>query len=457
MQHTGNQAELLVETRAPESFRMRTLVLCFFAVVMDGYDTAAVGFASPAMAADWGLSSASFTPAFVGTGIGAVLGFLLAGPLAQRWGHRLVMLVSLVWFGAASLVTLSADSIASLAILRVITALGLGAAVPLAIALASEYSKRRYRELAATVVGMGFGVGVVMGGIVAKPLLAAHPWTSIFLVGGLAPIVALPVFLVWLPQSFQIAVGRFRHTSSTARLLARLGISAADIEGPHTTDAVRFDGRKHIVAQLLAPELRRSTALLWAFAFLIFMNTYMFTFWTPLLLTSFGFSAADAAIGPTAFGAGSLIGALLAMPAITRFGVMRLLVVTSLIGAAAVAVLGLVDLERPWILLMLALAGAGMAFGNIGQGAAAVSIYAPEARATGIGCAAAIGRIGGILGPALAGALLYFEWPVQEVILTACVPSVLAAVVMFVLAAGRGARVSGAERQSAKGCNRSAR
>jgi AAHS family 4-hydroxybenzoate transporter-like MFS transporter len=191
---------------------------------------------------------------------------------------------------------------------------------------------------------------------------------------------------------------------------------------------------------VLAPELRRSTVLLWTFAFLIFMNTYMFTFWTPLLLTSLGFSAADAAIGPTAFGAGGLIGAIVAMPAIARFGVMRVLVITSLIGAAAVAILGLADLEPKMILLALALAGAGMAFGNIGQGAVAVSIYAPEIRATGIGCAAAVGRIGGILGPALAGALLYLEWPVHEVILTACVPSILAALAMFGLANSRTTR-----------------
>lgn len=405
MRHTGDQTEATLEARATTAFRIRTILLCFVAVVMDGYDTAAVGFASPSMAAEWNISPAAFTPAFVGTSIGAVIGFLLAGPLAQRWGQRLVMLLSLLWFGASSLMTMTADSIMSLTAWRFITAIGLGGAVPVAISLASEYSNKRYKELAATIVGMGFGLGVVIGGIVSKPLLATHPWTSIFLVGGLAPLVVFPLFWFWLPQS--------------------------SVQGN------RSAAPKPLLTQLLSPQLRRSTLFLWTFAFLIFMNTYMFTFWTPLLLSSLGFSAADAAIGPTAFGAGGLLGAILAMPAITRFGAIRVLVLTSLIGAGAVAVLGLAALDRQGILLMLAVAGAGMAFGNIGQGAAAVSIYATELRATGIGCAAAIGRVGSIIGPALAGALLYLNWPVQQVILTACIPSSLAALAMFALATTR--------------------
>jgi MFS transporter, AAHS family, 4-hydroxybenzoate transporter len=440
MQSSGSEAELILEARALGALRVRTILLCFLAVVMDGYDTAAVGFASPSIAGEWGLSPAAFTPAFVGTSIGAVLGFVFAGALARRFGHRLVMLGSLVWFGGSSLLTLTADSITSLTAIRFVTALGLGSAVPIAIALASEYSKKRYRELAATIVGMGFGLGVVIGGIVAKPLLANYSWSAIFLAGGLAPLVAFPLFWAWLPESLQIAITRFRHAASTSRMLQRLEIPAAVLDGV-ATETPGVGPRKSIVAEILAPGLRQSTSLLWTFAFLIFMNTYMFTFWTPLLLTNVGFSAAEAAIGPTAFGAGGLIGAILAMPAIARFGVTRVLVITSLIGAAAVAVLGLVELERQGILLTLAVAGAGLAFGNIGQGAAAVSIYAPDIRATGIGCSAAVGRIGGILGPALAGALLYLDWPVQHVILTACIPSVLAAAAMFALTANRKAHL----------------
>jgi MFS transporter, AAHS family, 4-hydroxybenzoate transporter len=65
-------------------FRVGAILLCFLAVVLDGYDTAAVGFAAPTIARSWGLPAASFTPAFVATSVWAVLGFLTAGPLSAR-------------------------------------------------------------------------------------------------------------------------------------------------------------------------------------------------------------------------------------------------------------------------------------------------------------------------------------------------------------------------------------
>lgn len=428
MNRPGDQSELLLESRSLTAFRARTVLLCFLAVVMDGYDTAAVGFAAPAIAAEWGLSAAAFTPAFIGTSIGAVLGFVFAGPLAERIGHRLLIILSLLWFGICSLLTPYAESITALTAFRFVTALGLGTAVPIAIALACEYSKRRYKERVATLVGMGFGVGVVIGGIFSKPLLANYTWSSIFVTGGLLPVAALPLFWFWLPQSLRMAVTRFAGSASTSALLRKLDIPAAS----YIDDRKRAEGKPR-VAQILSEGIFGSTILLWTFAFLIFMNTYMFTFWTPLLLTSYGFSASEAAIGPTAFGAGGLLGAILAMPAIARFGVVRVLICSSVIGAISVAVLGLVDLERSSILIALVGAGAGLAFGNIGQSAAAVALYPAELRATGIGCSSAMGRLGGILGPALAGALLYLEWPVRHVILTACVPSLLAAFAMFLL------------------------
>lgn len=379
--------------------RNRTIFLCFLAVALDGFDTASIGFASPALAAQWGLAAAALTPAFVGTSLGAVAGFMAAGTLVARIGHRLLIILSIAWFAVFSLLTSFTESITTLTLLRFVTALGLGTAVPVAIALACEYSEPRRREVVATFVSMGFGVGVVIGGIVSKPLLAHYTWSSIFITGGLAPLALLPLFWFFLPDS-QRAPSKEERPA---------------------------------VGQLLSEKRLGPTLLLWSFAFLIFMNTYMFTFWTPLLLTSFGFSASEAAIGPTAFGGGGLIGALIAIPLIARLGVMRVLICSSLLGAVAVAVLALVDLERSGILLALVSAGAGMAFGNIGLSAAAVALYPAELRPTGIGFASAVGRVGGILGPALAGALLYMELPVRQVILTACIPSVLAALAMLLL------------------------
>lgn len=421
-----------LEQASLRGLRLRTIGLCLLVVLIDGFDTVAISFAAPAIASQWGLQAADMTPAFVATGIGALIGFVIAGPMTARFGHRTVILASLAWFGVSSLLTILADSVAMLAALRFVTAVGLGGAMPASITLASEYSIKRYREIAATLVGTGFALGVVIGGISAKPLLADHGWTSIFLAGGTLPLLLLPVAFLALPQSFHFAVSRRPGSASTARLLARIGAVMPNVVA---AEAARSDsgGAKAV----LGPELAPRTLLLWSFAFLIFMDTYLFTFWTPLLLTELNFSTAEAASGTAAFGMGSVIGAAFAMPAIGRFGVIRVLVVTSLIGAAAVATLSLAPLPKGGILLVLGFVGAGLAFGNIGQAAAGVAIYPVALRPVGIGLSSAWGRLGGIVGPAVAGGLLYLQWPVRDVILVACVPAVAAAAAMFLLARKR--------------------
>lgn len=422
--------------RAPlKAFRIRTVILCFLVVLIDGFDTVAISFAAPEIARNWGLAAAAMTPAFVATGTGALLGYLLAGPLTARLGHRAVILGSVGWFGVSSMLTLFAETIPALAALRFLTALGLGGAMPASIALASEYSVKRYREIAATIVGTGFALGVVIGGITAKPLLAAFGWASIFLVGGAIPLLLLPFVFGMLPQSLNFALTRQSTTAATKRLIARIGLDPAS-----SVDADAPKAKLPATRAVLESGLARHTLLLWAFAFLIFMDTYLFTFWTPLLLTELDFSTAEAASGTAAFGVGSVVGALVAMPAIGRFGVVRVLVATSLFGAAAVAALSLLPLSKAGILLTLSCVGAGLAFGNIGQAAAGVAIYPVALRPLGIGLSSAWGRLGGIVGPAIAGGLLYLHWPVRDVMLIACVPAIAAAIAMAALAVSRSRR-----------------
>jgi AAHS family 4-hydroxybenzoate transporter-like MFS transporter len=364
----------------------------------------------------------------VATSLGAVLGYLAAGPVTAWLGHRRTILASVLWFGLGSLLTAFADSVAGLAGLRFFTALALGCAMPAAISLAAEYSTARSKAVAATAVATAFGVGVILGGITAKPLLAGPGWTAIFLLGGAAPLATLLLLWPGLPESLIYALTRRRDGRVAEKLLARLGLTRDQVLGRTTGPAPRAS-----IPALLARDIRGSTILLWAFAFLIFTDTYFFTFWTPLLLTDLGFSESDAALGPTAFGLGSLAAALAGMPAIRRFGVAPVLTVTSLLGAVAVAGLGLGAPSKPMALGLLALAGAGLAFGNIGQAAAGVSIYPPSLQPTGIGLSSAVGRVGSILGPAVAGGLLALHWPVQQVIAVACLPALAAALAMLIL------------------------
>ena len=109
-------------------FQWRVVILCFLIVFLDGLDTAAMGFIAPALSAEWGIDRASLGPVMSAALIGMVFGALGSGPLADRFGRKVVLVVAVFLFGLFSLLSAYSSNIDQLLILRLLTGLGLGAA-----------------------------------------------------------------------------------------------------------------------------------------------------------------------------------------------------------------------------------------------------------------------------------------------------------------------------------------
>ena len=103
------------------------LWLCFLIVAIDGFDTASIGFIAPAIRAEWGLSPAALAPLFGAGLFGLMAGSFLFGPLADRYGRRPVLVFSVAFFGAASLLSAWSTDLTMLLVLRFLTGLGLAA------------------------------------------------------------------------------------------------------------------------------------------------------------------------------------------------------------------------------------------------------------------------------------------------------------------------------------------
>jgi AAHS family 4-hydroxybenzoate transporter-like MFS transporter len=380
-------------------------LLCFLAILLDGFDTAGVGVVVPVMAKAWSLPPAAFTVTFVATNLGAAVGYIACGPIADRIGRRPVILVSVLWFGVFTLSSAFATSVPTLAILRFVTALGLGGTVPTGFALAADHAAAKYREAMTIGVGTGLTAGVTLGGLIGPPLILNFGWPSVFVVGGLLPLVLTPVLWFLLPE-----------TPGLRREAALPAAAAVPRQGTFT--------------RLFAGGLGARTVLLWLYSFLIFCANYALASWVPTLLTSFGFAPAQAPIGLFAMGLGGVLGNLLFIPIVGRFGARRVLVVSALLAMAGVLAIGLVDLPQRAVLLALGAVGAGLITSSVGQSALAVSLYPTEIRTTGVGWAAAMGRVGSIVGPAVGGALLALQWPARDIVQTACLP-VLVAIAML--------------------------
>ncbi|MET8995975.1 MFS transporter [Amycolatopsis sp. NPDC004169] len=383
--------------------RFGVVGLAFLAVLLDGFDSASLSFVLPSLARQWGVASAAFTPAVVLTNIGVVLGYLASGRLAVRLGLRRMLIAGTVLFAAGSLATalvLPLQSLAALSAVRLGTGLGLGVVLPGAVSIATAHHPDGQRQTVSVTVTLGLAFGGTVAGVFGGSLLASVGATGVFWIGGGLPLLLAVVMGRWLPAA--------PESSAASASAARVGA-------------------------LFAPGLRAATLLLWTFAFLVFIASYTLQSWVPTLLTGYGFSAAQAPIGLAFLSFGGVIGGVVLLLLAARKGITFALMVMPAIGPVSMVVAATVGTDHTALLLALAGSGAGVTASQIGQLTLAVAMYSPATRTAGVGWAAALGRVGSIVGPATAGVLLALSLPGEDIVLLTAIPVVAAAVSAAVL------------------------
>ena len=135
----------------PQTFgglQLRVAVLCGLIQALDGYDLSAIGLAVPSLTKAWSMPPAAFTQAFALSSVGIMAGAMLAGPIADRFGRKPVLLLSVALFGLFSLLSAWAPSLPVLVALRFFTGIGIGGAMPTTVALTSDYTPDRWRTSA---------------------------------------------------------------------------------------------------------------------------------------------------------------------------------------------------------------------------------------------------------------------------------------------------------------------
>ena len=173
---------------------------------LDGFDTQAIGYVAPALAKEWGLTKAALGPVFSAGLFGLMIGALTFGPLADRIGRKKIIVFSTLAFGIGTLATAFVHDVNSLLAIRFLTGLGLGGAMPNAIAMTSEFNPRRRRATMVMIMFCGFSVGAALGGFLAAGLIPQFGWRSVFVVGGIVPLLLVPVLAMRLPESVRFLV-----------------------------------------------------------------------------------------------------------------------------------------------------------------------------------------------------------------------------------------------------------
>jgi AAHS family 4-hydroxybenzoate transporter-like MFS transporter len=424
-----------IDSRPVSRFQWMILGLCFLVTAIDGLDTAAVGFIAPALRDEWGLTPAQLNPVLGASLLGLMLGAFIAGPLADRFGRKTILLVSVLFFGGWSLAACASQDVLSLTVMRFLTGLGLGGAMPQAITLTSEYCPQRRRSLMVTTMFCGFTLGSALGGVLAAQMVPLYGWRSVLLLGGVLPLLCVPLLYVFLPESVRFLVQRAAPAKKISAILQRISgqILPSDRRYDIHDGVGTSNTRQSPIHQILSGGHRAGTLLLWTSFFMSLLIIYMMTSWLPILVKDTGLSLSQAARVSAMFQVGGTLGAILLGGAMDRFNPFRVLVGAYVTGAFCLMLISL--FHDQFALLAVGVFGMGFCISGsqVGANALAAGFYPTTMRSTGVSWAHGVGRIGSVLGTLGGGWMLGVGMGFNGIFTVLMLPALLAGAAIFLM------------------------
>lgn len=429
MQDVVVSASQLIDDARWSAAQKLAAIVAACAITFDGLDIQILSFAVPQIASQWHLPKSSFAIIFATSLLAVAAGTLLGGQLGDRLGRRKAIGLSVGWFGLFTVLLSTSNSLPMLFVYRLLSGLGIGAAIPNAAAYVSEITPARVRTalLSATIVCIPLG-GVV-GGVLAAHILPVSTWRTLVLIGGILPVLLALVVLLVLPESPRFLAANASRQDKALRVFERFGIAVPvgavvlEPQSPHASDGTA-------IASLLGLGYRRDTLSLWcAFCFCL-ISVYMVFNWLPSLLTNVGLGSAAASNDLAMYNLCGIVGALLLGLWINRSGSRMPLM---LAGTASIA-------SALWIALTLPVNAStdGLLRWQIGLHgflvngvqtalyAIAAHIYPTRLRARGVAAASAFGRCGAVVSAFVGGSALHYAGSVYFYILAITLTGTLA-------------------------------
>ena len=412
-------------------FQWAIFWLCFLIVLLDGFDTAAIGFIAPSLLKEWGLTRPALGPVLSAALFGLAAGALSSGPLADRIGRKRVLVSAVLLFGLACAASSFAGSLSQLVVLRFVTGLGLGAAMPNAVTLMSEYCPDRMRATLTNAMFCGFPLGAAFGGFLAAWMIPQFGWRSVLLLGGVAPLVLGVAMLALLPESVRYMVARAQPVERIRAALARISDSAT-----RATSFVLSESRPSAAGQggigiVLSSRYLVGSVMLWIAYFMGLVIFYALINWMPILFKDAGVDARSATLISALFPLGGC-GAIAFGWLMDRFNANKIIALGFAATAALVYAVGQAAGNVGALVVLVFLAGAFMNTAQSSLPALAAAFYPTAGRATGVSWMLGFGRFGGIAGSFLVAELTRRQFGFEDIFAVVAIPGVIAAVALLV-------------------------
>ncbi|QHW00456.1 MFS transporter [Spirosoma endbachense] len=414
----------LLDKQSLTGLQYAIVFICWLMNMLDGMDVMVISYAAPAIAKAWQVSPEALGIVFSSGLFGMTFGALFLAPFADTIGRKSMILLSAAIMGISIYLTSQASSIGFLIAFRFLSGIGIGSMLASTAALVAEYTPDKTKDFWVSVVIGGYPVGAVLSGLVAARVIPVSGWQTMFQLAGMATLVALPIIYFFLTESLE-----FYLKSQPPNALAKANLILARMQRNTITSLPTKPVRRQGIplTSILADEYKIPTIQLWVALFLSFATLYFLTSWIPKLASSAGLSIELAIYAGTVFNVGAFFGIVTQGYFSSRIGLKKTIGIFLIMTGLLMATFSLFK-GSSVLLLVFGLLGFGIQGGFVGLYAVAARMYPTEFRTTGVGWAIGMGRLGGIIGPAVGGVLIGMGLSMGTNFLIYALPTILAGI-----------------------------
>lgn len=420
----------VIDAKRLSRLQLLIITICFSIMAVDGFDTYVISYIASSIQEEWHIKPEDMK-ALLSSGLaGLTIGAFIFGPLADRFGRKPVLIVSMAFFGLTTLCAAVSSGLTELTILRFLTGLGLGGAMPAALTLTSEYCPNRKRASLVMIMFCGFTLGSSLGGLTSAYLIDVFGWRSVLWVGGILPLLLLPATIWLMPESARYLALKQEKSEMVRRLMQRI---APDENFSNTHFIVAEVASGASAPALFKPGILGCTLLLWLGFFMSLMAMFLFANWLPTLLKMMGMPQKTSSLVAMMFTLGGTTGALLLGVLMDKISQAKVLCFSFACAGGFIALLGHLP-ATPWMFAAVVFcAGVCLSGSQVGINALATTLYPVACRATGVSWANSVGRLGAVLGSMIGGVMLASQISFPTIFFLTGIPAVLAGGAMLIL------------------------
>jgi len=367
---------------APSQHRSKWPVwLCWLAMVLDGFDLVVLGTVIPTLIKthELGFDAVGATWAATISLVVVGAGALFIAPLSDRFGRRRLLVACVLWFSIFTIAVVFAPNVAVFCVFRLLAGLGLGACLPAALAYMNDYAPAGTAGKSTTRTMTGYHAGAVATSFLA--LMLIPDWRMMFIVGGLAGIALAPFLWFKLPETLPSAAASATEAGEPAA--ARTGF--------------RDLARKPypLVALAIA-----------AASFMGLLLVYGLNTWLPQLMAGAGYTVSTGLVLLLVLNVGAVVGLVIAGILADKHGTKKVVLLWFGLSAVFLAVLSVKIQSELLLNLAVFVTGVFVFSAQVLVYAWVSQLFPAALRATALGFAAGVGRLGAIMGPAVTGTLV---------------------------------------------------